>query len=265
MGQFARVYLNIPATPDVHSLGNVPLHLLFEPRVQEQLQHTCFRGIGRPWAGNFLRWGSATDFLSNTEVTAAVATECRTHIRRARAEDLTNVTVDISVSYAQPIGWVRCSKVLTPHVNAFQFSVRYIAYRYMVNDPRVGKAPLTNDFTVTVQLVERDDHWLVVFKDLYTGPALKISELLGMVSPTSTGIFYDWWHEGNWEGWGSDPPVLDESPVTRPYPMAPNIVPDEDQAVWLLDGTRVLWQPADFRQIVEQGPQQGTRRYGDPR
>ncbi|MFA6392253.1 MAG: hypothetical protein WCW66_05940 [Patescibacteria group bacterium] len=196
---------------------------------QERLATTCFRGKGRPLAGNFLFWESAGEMMS--EIGSMVATRCDVVMSEIGSMVATQCDEEwcsqafearLTVQCDRVIGWQSTTTqsqegvLQEKELEKFHLNRRTTAYRVKLEvghhdmyqpaiDPSLGVpmirmlAPLTNQVTmaITFHWQSNEGRWKGFIQTIYPG------EDIGRLRPTTRkgnflrGVtFFGWNHPG---------------------------------------------------------------------
>jgi len=202
--------------------------LVIAQNVKDRLKDTCFRGLGRPLAGNFMRWRSMKDMMQDLDMLQGVKENCAEAVEAAQRESF---TARFTIVHSQPIGWTSATRdqdltewiLLDNELEQFRINDKTDGLRVKVG--RFIYSPLVREVTFAVHCTNRSGSWVCFIKTIYPG------ENVGRLGPTERrsrlmkGVtFFDWSHIGElnddrgaphgapgyteeaWSGWGEDAP-----------------------------------------------------------
>jgi len=159
---------------------------------EERLAKTCFRGKGRPLAGNFARWTQIEQVCSDSLVQQALLDfavdmfdQGRIGFRR------------LTVTAETDIGWESTDTVdlFSPdELEDFEPNSRSRAKRVILPSRLGRKAPKTNLVTFALKLTREEGALVVSILTVY--PGVDIENVSGPVTENTGRVFYDWDHPG---------------------------------------------------------------------
>lgn len=195
---------------------------------RNRLKGTCFRGRGRPLAGNFMRWRSMREVLNDPYVWEDLQANCGEKLISEEVSDRSRqkFTARFTIVHPQPIGWTSATtdetyQLVQDDLESFWPNRKTKALR--VKSSVDFCAPLTREVTFSIRFAQRGGTWIGFIKTIYPG------EDIGRVYPTNpkrTGplmhgvVFFDWNHMGEiGEDWGKDAPEPNLNGIKPPDSM----------------------------------------------
>ncbi len=152
---------------------------------ERRLSNTCFRGIGRPLAGNFSRWGNATQLFGDKLITSMLVEDAE----RAICDG--SYSWSISYDIKRVVGWSSTDDLVRYRPEDLtRFSLNSRATGLKVGPDFM--APKTSFVTLSCE-VKIDDvppQVVVIVHSIY--PGRDIGGLVGDVSNREGIAFFDW-------------------------------------------------------------------------
>jgi hypothetical protein len=168
-----------------------PVVMIVRQITEERLVKTCFRGIDVKLAGNFLRWNSSFELLSDAHVKYMFIRDIDEAFRNNSWNN------SVCIEYGLPVGWSGTddvSKYSQSDLEDFEPNRRSRASRVRL-DRRDLLAPKTDLLTIVYELKREETGYIVaVVHSIY--PGKDIGELRGDITQSEQVVFFDWNHPG---------------------------------------------------------------------
>jgi hypothetical protein len=165
----------------------------FPERTIGRLWTTCFRGTHLRLAGNFSKWNSVGDMISDNDIMRYFVEEFAEAMERREFGTnsfMGDCDEDVGWASTAPVGSIPYA-VREHHLEEFNLNRRAKALRVK---PDAGlSAPKTPIFTVVYELWNGQTPTMTV-GSIYPGP--DVGNLLGNVSEREGVVFFGWEHPG---------------------------------------------------------------------
>lgn len=171
--------------------GSGEATIVIDDCTEEAIKKTCFRGQCSQFAGNFCKWSSLEELLTDSIIRNELFNEMK---RRKERQEFG--TTSIQINYGSQIGWARVDKVGTHSSEELEeFHPNPLCTAFGVKRDRMDiLTPLTCQLTFLVESKLEESEFIVAIHGVYPGENMGVP--VGNLTSDKGVIFFDWNHPG---------------------------------------------------------------------